>query len=140
VEIAPGVLEQANVRADVAIKGAPLTPGGTPGVDVLQTLQSLRTALQGNDTTQIAAALDGLDTGINQVSVARSQVGASMHAFDTAVTAAKALADDDTVRAGKLGDADVIESAIQLQATQTALQASLSATAQSFKISLLDYL
>jgi flagellar hook-associated protein 3 FlgL len=136
LEIAPGVLEQSNVLVG-AMGTDPTDP--TAGT-TLNVLESLRVALTNNDTAAIAAALDGLDDGIEFVSLARSQAGASMHAFDTAVSVAKTMADNDTVRAGALSDVDFIESAVRLQATQTALQASLSVTAQSFKLSLLNYL
>ncbi len=134
VEIAPGMLQQANV-----LVGSMSTDSADPN-SVLKTVQALQAALQANDPVAVQATLDGLDAGINQVSTTRSQVGASMNAFDTAISAARTASGDDKVRASKQGDVDLIESSIQLQATQTALQASLAATAQSFKLSLLDYL
>ncbi len=136
VEIAPGVLQQANV-----LVGSMSTDLTNPNpASVLKTLQALQAALQANDPAAVQATLDGLDAGINQVSTTRSQVGVSMNAFDTATSAARTQSGDDKVRANKQGDVDLVESSIQLQATQTALQASLAATAQSFKLSLLDYL
>jgi flagellar hook-associated protein 3 FlgL len=134
VEIAPGMLQQSNV-----LVGSMSTDSADPN-SVLKTVQALQAALQANDPIAVQATLDGLDAGINQVSTTRSQVGASMNAFDTAISAARTASGDDKVRASKQGDVDLIESSIQLQATQTALQASLAATAQSFKLSLLDYL
>jgi flagellar hook-associated protein 3 FlgL len=134
VEIAPGVTQQANVRADVAVAGY----GG--GTDVLATLQTLRTALRSNDVSAVQATLDGLQAGIEQVATARAQAGVSMNAFDAAKSAARVASDEDEVSAGKLGDIDLADAAIQLQATQTALQASYAATAQSFRLSILDYL
>jgi flagellar hook-associated protein 3 FlgL len=134
VEIAPGVLQDASVRADVALKGA----GG--GVDVLATLGKLRDALTANDPAAVQGTLDDLDTSIEQVSTARAQAGVSMNALDTAVTASRAAADDVATRASKLSDADVVESATDLAYAQTALQASMAATAQGFKLSLVDYL
>ena len=134
VEIAPGVLQDASVQADAAIKGA----GG--GVDVLATLGKLHDALAANDPAAVTATLDDLDTSIDQVSTARAQAGVAMNALDTAVTASKAAADDVQTRASKLSDADVIDSATQLAAAQTALQASMAATAQGFQLSLINYL
>jgi len=134
VEIAPGMLQQSNV-----LVGSMSTDSADPN-SVLKTVQALQAALQANDPVAVQATLDGLDAGINQVSTTRSQVGASMNAFDTAISAARTASGDDKVRASKQGDVDLIESSIQLQATQTALQASLAATAQSCKLSLLDYL
>jgi flagellar hook-associated protein 3 FlgL len=134
VEVAPGVYQQANVRADVAIQGV----GG--GTDVLKTLQALQTALTNDDVAGVQGTLDALDASINQVATARAQAGTSMSALDAASSAAKIASGDDKTQASKQGDVDLADAAIQLQATQNALQASLAAAAQSFRVSLLDYL
>jgi flagellar hook-associated protein 3 FlgL len=134
VEIAPGVLQDASIRADVALKGA----GG--GVDVFSTLQALHDALASNDQAGVSASLDGLDRSITQVSQARSEAGVAMNALGTAASAASVAAGDMRTHASKLGEVDIAQSAIQLTAAQQALQAALAASAQSFKLSLLDYL
>ncbi len=136
VEVAPGVYLQVNVRADVAIKGV----AGPPSVDVLATLQSLRAALTANDPAAVQDTLDALDASIDQVAAARAQVGTGMNTLDAASSAAKIASGDDETRATKQGDVDLADAAIQLQATQNALQASLAAAAQSFRLSILDYL
>jgi flagellar hook-associated protein 3 FlgL len=135
VEIAPGVWQQSNVRADLAFK-----PPAGAGVDVLGALQALQQALQANDLPAIRGSLDALGGAIDQVSTARSQAGTSMHAFDTAVSAATTVSTDEQAAAGKLGEVDLVSASIRLAQTQNALQASLAATAQGFKLSLVDYL
>jgi flagellar hook-associated protein 3 FlgL len=142
VEIAPGVLSAASVRADVALKGVDPTSGtGTvTGADVPATLRALAAALRANDLAGVRATLDGLDRGLTQVSAARASVGDAQGAMDTAVTASKAARDDERARASKLGDVDIVESATELSLAQRALEASLSATAQGFRLTLLDYL
>jgi len=134
VEIAPGVLQDASVRADVALKGV----GG--GVDVLGVLQGLQAALAANDLAGIQAALPLLETSIGQLAQARVEAGLGMDAFATATEAAKMAATDERTRATHLGEVDLIESSIELTQTQRALEASLSASAQSFRLTLLDYL
>ncbi len=133
VEIAPDVYEQANVRADVAM-------GVTGGTNVLQTVQALQAALQANDLSGVQATLDGLQASIEQVAAARAQAGGAMNAFDMSVTASKLASDGAKTQGSKLADADIVDSAIQLARSQNALEASLAVTAQSFKLSLLDYL
>jgi flagellar hook-associated protein 3 FlgL len=132
VEVAPGVRQQSNVL--VGGMGA-----GTPG-SLMAMLGALKTALTANDVPGVSATLDGLAAGTDAVANTRAQLGASMHAFDTAVTASKVAADGQQSEASKLGEVDLVDASIQLQATQTALQASLSAAAQSFQLSLLNYL
>jgi flagellar hook-associated protein 3 FlgL len=134
VEIAPGVLEDASVRADVIIKGV----GG--GIDVLAELQDLQTALATNDLTGVHASLDGLDTAINQVAHGRAQVGTGMNLFDAARAAARTAGDGENAGVSHLQDADAIESASRLALAQRALDAALTASARSFDLTLLDKL
>jgi flagellar hook-associated protein 3 FlgL len=141
VEIAPGVTQQANVRADVALKGYDdATQTYDAQKDVFATLHALSAALQTNDVSGVQATLDGLQTGIDQVATARAQAGVSMDAFDAASSAAKTTSTQEVTSAGKLADVDLAQAAVALQASQTALQASYAATAQSFRLSILDYL
>jgi len=67
-------------------------------------------------------------------------VGVYVNTFNAASSAASTASTNATTQAGQEGDADIINASIKLQTTQTALQASLAATAQSFKLSLLNYL
>ena len=131
VEVAPDVFQPANVLVG---------DFSTDANGVLAALAQLQGALTTGDASAVQATLDGLDAGIDQVSGARARIGVSMNTFDAATSAAKAASGDDDSRAHGLTDADIIESSIKLQATQTALQASLTATAQSFRLSLLDFL
>ncbi|HET6412292.1 MAG TPA: flagellar hook-associated protein FlgL [Anaeromyxobacter sp.] len=134
VEIAPGVLQDVSVRADVALKGV----GG--GSDVLATLANLANALTANDPAAVGATLDGLTQGTTQVATARSVAGADVDTLTAAVNASQAASADATKRISGLADADPIQSASDLAAAQTALQASLTAVGESFKFSLLNYL
>ena len=95
VEVAPGVLEDSSVRADVAVKGV----GG--GVDLFATLQSLSTALKTNNGDAIRGSLTDLTTATTQVTTTLAQVGAMGDAFATAQTLAKSTArrdDEERVR------------------------------------------
>jgi flagellin-like hook-associated protein FlgL len=134
VEVAPGVLNDASTRADVALKGA------TGGTDVLATIQSFVTALSTNDAAGIRAAVQSLDDSIAQVSRERSRVGGMMNLFDVAASAAKKNADTATDARSKLEDVDIFEASTRLASTQRALEASISAAAQQFRLSLLDKL
>lgn len=134
LEVAPGVLQDTSVRADVAVKGF----GG--GVDVLDTLQQLATALSSNDVTAVRGTLNPLDRGITQVSTARAEAGVSMNSLEAASAAGKMAAEDGKVRISKLADVDLPEASIRLAQAQNALEASMTAAAQGFKLSLLSFL
>jgi flagellar hook-associated protein 3 FlgL len=134
VEVAPGVLEDSSVRADVAVKGV----GG--GVDLFATLQSLSTALRTNNGDAIRGSLTNLETATHQVTTTLSQVGAMGDAFATAQTLAKSTADATTKNVANQSEADVIESSSKLALANSALNATLTAAAQSFSLSLVNKL
>lgn len=134
VEIAPGILQDASVRADIAFKGA----GG--GVDVLTAISSFATALTTNDTTGIRTAIRALADGTQQITASRSRAGAMMNVFDLASSTARINRDSATEGRSKLEDVDIIEASTRFAAAEQALQASMSASAKSFKLTLLDVL
>ena len=130
VEAAPGVLQNASVRADVAAKGA------CGGVDLLTTLQSLATALAANDVTGVQGTLDNLDKSTAQLATARATAGADQSALDQAHSIALAASTSEKAAVSHLQDADIIASATQLQLALRALQAALQASTASFQLSL----
>jgi len=134
VETAPGVTTQASVQADVAVKGV----GG--GVDVLQTLASLRTALQVNDVPGIQASLTGLSTGVTQLSTARTQAGNGSSLLQLASNVARIAVLQEQTQASHLGDADILDATSRLAMAQRVLEATLTASATTFKGTLLDHL
>jgi flagellar hook-associated protein 3 FlgL len=134
VEIAPGVMQDASPRADVALKGV----GG--GTDVLASLQRFVTALNSNDANGIRTAVGELDQGIVQVSRERSRVGSMMNVFDVASTMARQNRDAASDAQSRLEDVDIFEASTRFAATQRALEASMSAASKQFRLSLLDKL
>lgn len=132
VEVAPGSFEAANVRADVAIKGV----GG--GADIFVELAELETALLADDAVAISAAIEGIDIAHRQVVDTRAEVGTRYVVFDVASTSNDFLAEENEINSARLIDADMIEAAQNLTMAKTALDAALSASVQSFELSLLD--
>jgi flagellar hook-associated protein 3 FlgL len=133
-EVAPGVLEDASVRADVAVKGV----GG--GVDLFTTLQSLSTALTTNNGDAIRGALTSLDSVTTQVTNTLSKVGTMGDAFATAQTLATSTRDATIKTVSTQSEADIFESSSKLALANHALDATLTAAAQSFRLNLMDKL
>ena len=134
VEIAPGIVQDASTRADQALKGI----GG--GIDVLGAIQTFATSLSSNDAVNIRASVQALDDAILQVSRERSRVGGMANVFDVASTMARLNENASTDARASIEDVDIFEASTRLAATQRALEASMSAAAQTFKLSLLDKL
>lgn len=134
VEIAPGVLQDASVRADAAFRGV----GG--GVDVLTSLSTFATALSTNNTTGIRTAIQELADGMKQVTATQSRAGAMMNVFDVASGTARINGDTATDARSRLEDIDIFDASTRFAAAERALEASMSASAKSFKLTLLDVL
>jgi hypothetical protein len=64
----------------------------------------------------------------------------AVDAFQAAVTTANNAASDETIKIGKLLDADVIDASSQLASAQYALNATLTAAAKTLNMSLADKL
>ena len=134
VEVAPGLLQNASVRADQIIKG---TAGG---VDVFATLTSLSTALSGNDGPNIRGSLAGLVAGGDQV--ASGSDPDRWHAGGVRQRAqhrrrGEGLSAEDPVGDGR---GRYLRGRVRAQRAQTALEATLAVSAKTFGVSLLDYL
>jgi flagellar hook-associated protein 3 FlgL len=134
VEVAPGVLEDASVRADVAVKGV----GG--GVDLFATLQALSTALSTNNGNSVRASLTSIDAATTQVTNALAKVGSMGDSFATAQTLATTTRDATIKSVASQSEADVFQSSSELALANQALNATLTAAAQSFHFSLVDKL
>jgi len=134
VEVAPGLFQPASLDANTIVKGA------NGGVDLLQTLSDLSKALKANDGTGVRTGLNNVNTVVNQLAAGRTQAGMAQDAFQTAVTTAQTAVSDETVKIGKLLDADVIDASTRLASAQYALNATLTASAKTLSMSLADKL
>lgn len=134
VEVAPDVLQPTSIRVDVAVKG---TAGG---VDVLGTLAALQAALASNDVAGVRATLPSLDRAGTQLSTGQAELGVAMNTLDATTEAARLASDDEKTALVRLSETDLADGALRLAQAQHALEASMAATTQSLKLSLLDYL
>lgn len=103
-------------------------------------LLRLSAALQANDELAMQRALELLDAATFQVNFARADSGARQQGLDTLQ---QRLDIEDTQLQQALSrdiDADLTRVVSELTARQTSFQAALQATAQTFRLSLLDYL
>jgi flagellar hook-associated protein 3 FlgL len=134
VEVAPGLLENASIRADQALKGV----GG--GVDVFAALNDLANALAGNDGASVRGSLTALGSAGDQVAASLTNLGGILSSFDSARSIGEVAKDSVQKVLSSESEVDVFEAATQLAAAQQALEASLALAAKSFNVSLLDYL
>lgn len=134
IEIAPSVLQNVSVRADVALKGV----GG--GTDVFASLTAFATALRSNDTVGIQAALANIDGGIDQVADALTDASTQVSTLETAEQVNLMVRDQVTSQISRLADADIVASSTKLALANRALEAALAAAAKGFELTLVDRL
>jgi flagellin-like hook-associated protein FlgL len=107
---------------------------------VFTTLVRLKTALDNNDVNGMQRAIQGIDTDIDRVTSARSDVGAREQALD--ITTQNMQDEDVQLRSALSNDTDVdlVQAISELTARQVSLEASLKTTASILQLSLLNFL
>ena len=134
VEVAPGLLQNASVRADVALKGV----GG--GVDVFASLATLAIAMTNGDGAGIRAAIDPIATSTDQVAAALTQNGGILDGFQSAGSIGSVAKEAATKLLAAVSEVDIFEATSKLTQAQQGLEGSLAVAAKSFNFSLLDFL
>jgi flagellar hook-associated protein 3 FlgL len=134
VEVAPGLFQKASLDANTIAKG------GQNGVDLLKTLTDLSAALRSNDAIGVRTSLGNVNTALDQISVGRTQAGMAQDAFMAAVSTSQTAVSDETIKLGRLLDADILDASTRLSSAQYALNATLTAAAKTLSMSLVDKL
>jgi flagellar hook-associated protein 3 FlgL len=128
-QIGPGVSVQVNVTADDVLSG------------LLPALRTISAHLQSNDAASLQTTdLQALDAGLDTVTTARSQVGATTNRVDAAGQRLVDLHDVTTAFLSKTEDADLPQALTDLSAQQNALSAALQGGATLIQQSLMDFL
>jgi flagellar hook-associated protein 3 FlgL len=128
-QIGPGVSVQVNVTADDVLSG------------LLPALRTISSHLASNDAASLQTTdLQALDTGLDTVADARSQVGATTNRVDAAGQRLADLHDVTTAFLSKTEDADLPQALTDLSAQQNALSAALHGGATLIQQSLMDFL
>jgi flagellar hook-associated protein 3 FlgL len=132
-------IDRTNTIA-VNYPGGKLLRGAGGGTDVIATLDNLLTAMQNNDVAGIQATINPLDSSINQVLSARTDIGARTNRLEMS----ESFIDDTRLNLKKVisskQDVDFIQAVSDMTRQQTAFEAALATTSKISKMSLLDYL
>lgn len=116
----------------------PVTQSG--GINVFKTLEGLEIAMRTNDKEGIQDSLERLDQALNQVVLARAEVGSRiMAANNTMDSLQKAIVDNKTL-ASQLEDADVFQTVSDINKTDSTLRATLETSGKLVQPTLLDFL
>jgi len=113
---------------------------GIGGGNVFTALDTLREALQRNDTNAISASFANLNEALDTVLQARAEYGALVRTLDTLEVGHDANEVSETAQLSAVEDSDFVKDASDVAALQLALEASLNTTARILQPTLLDFL
>jgi flagellar hook-associated protein 3 FlgL len=119
-----------NVMMPVGITGDRIFGNANGGQDMFAAITDLQTALTSGVADDISGTLDPIDASLEQVRVARSEVGLHLNSADISMTMAQRHQDEATAARSKLVEIDPTESYSELVRAQTALNAAISIAAQ----------
>lgn len=127
-----------NVTMPNGVTGDRVFGSANGGQDMFAAIQQLQDALSSGVTDDISGALDPLDKSLEQIRVARSDVGVHLDAADISLNMVQRNQDDAAQARSKLVEVDQVESYSELMRANSALNAAISIAAQLPPPSLVD--
>lgn len=113
--------------------------GGT-GVNIFNLISGLETAMKTNDKYGIQDALEPLDQALNQISMARAEIGGRVVQLNAASDGIQRSIIDNKSVNSQLEDADLFQVMTDLNRSDAALKGSLETSHKLLNMSLLDFL
>ena len=113
---------------------------GIGGGNVFTALDTLREALERDDTNGITASFANLNEALDTVLQARAEYGALVRTLDTLEIGHDADEVSETAQLSAVEDSDLVRDASDLAALQLALEATLNTSARVLQPSLMDFL
>ncbi len=110
------------------------------GVNVFAVLNKLEIALKTNDKFAIQDSLDHIDEALNQIVMARSQLGSRLGTIDAAYETLQKQNIDINKNISNNEDADVFELVSDMGRAETSLQATLQTSSKLMQNSLYDFI
>lgn len=134
----PASLPESAAASDPAVNGE--GAWGPKSINVFQTLRALEVGLRTNDKSTIQNSLDFLDDGLNQINLARADLGSRISVLNTGLDTIQKLQVDSKIMESEIEDVDMFELVNNLNRTQNQLEASLATSGKMIQNSLLDFL
>lgn len=113
---------------------------GGMGINIFNLISGLETAMKTNDKYGIQDALEPLDQALNQINMARAEIGGRVNQLNSSSEGIqKSIIDNKTVNS-QLEDADLFQVMTDLNRSDAALKGSLETSHKILSMSLLDFL
>lgn len=110
------------------------------GVNIFQTVQGLEAALKTNDKTGIQQSLDGLDQALNQINLARAEVGGRTNQLTATSEGIQRSIVDVKSYNSQIEDADAFQVMTDINKNNQILEATLATSGKMVSQTLLDFL
>jgi flagellin-like hook-associated protein FlgL len=128
------------VTAGPAPQVSAVTVHGSGTVDLLATLNTLKTTLEAHDVTSVSGQIADLKNIQTQVLQKQTEAGAKASSLDLASSNHTAFTEQLTSMKSGIEDADLAKLITSFQMQQIALQASYNLAAQIGKMTIMNYL
>ena len=113
---------------------------GGSGVNLFNLISGLEAAMKTNDKFGIQDALEPLDQALNQINMARAEIGGRVVQLNTASDGIQKSIVDNKSTISQLEDADLFQVMTDLNRSDAALKGSLETSHKLMSMSLLDFL
>ncbi|VAV85577.1 hypothetical protein MNBD_DELTA01-364 [hydrothermal vent metagenome] len=129
-----------NKTLAIGINGGKVLKGVGGGVDVIQLVDDLKTALNANNTANIQTAIANMDSSFDQVSLAVSDVGGRISRLNSTIEDIESSKLDVRSALSGIEDADITQVISDLTRRQTALEAAIKSASRVFSLSIFNYI
>lgn len=116
----------------------PVTGGN--GVNIFTIMSGLETALKTNDKAGIQQALEPLDQAVNQISLARAEIGGRVNQLNATSDGIQKTIVENKIANSQLEEADLFQVMTDLNKADASLKGSLETSHKLLSMSLLDFL
>ncbi len=113
---------------------------GGEGVNIFSLIGGLEVAMKTNDKYAIQDALEPLDQALNQINMARAEIGGRVNQLNTSSDGIQRSIIDNKSTNSQLEDADLFQVMTDLNRSDAALKGSLATSQKLMSMSLLDFL
>ncbi len=113
---------------------------GGKGVNIFSLMTGLEAALRMNDKVGIQEALEPLDTAMNQINMARAEVGGRVSQMNATQDGIQKQIIENKSQNSLIEDADAFETLSNLSKADSALKGTLEMSGKMSQLSLLDFL
>lgn len=113
---------------------------GSSGINIFETLKAFEVALRTNDKEGVQSSLDNIDQAINQIIIARAELGSRVNTVNNTLSNLQQSVVENKAMISQLEDADMFQVVSDMNKSEAALKATMETSSKLIQPSLLDFL